>query len=105
MPMLTGVKKFNRLCQEWPMHSNAMIYSGYAIAATLAVQVSEQWKDQPMNNGGNRSKELSKLRLSWQFRNGNDPDLVPMKDPSEPYYNLAISAYRGSPPEERPCKK
>jgi hypothetical protein len=111
MVMLTG-SKFRRLCQEWPMHSNALIYSGYAIAATLAVQISEQWKDQPMNvkNGINRGKEngsgqLSQLRWSWQFRNGNDPDLVPNKDPSEPYYNFAISAYRSSPHEARPSKK
>lgn len=109
MPHLTS-HKLRRLWHEWPMSSNALIYSGYAVAATLAIQVSEQWKDQPMNlqqkNGGNRSiAELSHWRLSWQFRNGNDPNFAPIKDAEEPYYNLAISAYRSSPPEERQPKK
>jgi hypothetical protein len=91
------------------MHSNALIYSGYAITATLAVQMSEQWQDQPMNarmsEGDNNPNEEShadrtRWKYSWQFRNGDDPDLMPMKDPSEPYYNLAISAYRDSPQAE-----
>ena len=110
MVMITG-SKFRRLWHECPMTSNALIYSGYAVAATLVVQVAEQWKDQPLNapkkNGLRRAIEdgPSQLRWKWQFRNGNDPDLLPNKDPSEPYYNLAISAYRTSPPEARPPKK
>jgi hypothetical protein len=40
---------------------------------------------------------MSRWKWSWQFRDGSDPNLMPIKDPSEPYYNLAISAYSYSP--------
>merc|ERR1719487_1242038 len=104
------IKPLRRL-QECPMSSNAFIYGGYAVAATLAVQTLEQWYDQPMNarkrGGGNGdiSMETGRWTWTWEFRIGDDPDLKPVKDLSEPYYNLAISAYRESPPEEPLRKK
>jgi hypothetical protein len=93
------------------MHSNALLYSCYAVAGTFIVQTMEQWQDQPMNvrkrEGEKLSTskdesftEMSKWKWSWQFRSGNDPNLMPIKDASEPYYNLAISAHRDSPPED-----
>lgn len=114
MVKIHAADRLRRLFNDWPMHSNALIYSGYATAATLAVQVMEQWKDQPMNLRQAESDQLLKgegpqgmSRWKWtvQLRNGNDPSLVPAKDPIEPYYNLAISAYRDPSLAEGPRKK
>jgi hypothetical protein len=91
------------------MHSNALLYSCYAVTGTLIVQTLEQWQDQPINIRKKEGEQLSteesftemgKWKWSWQFRSGNDPNVKPIKDASEPYYNLAISAYRDSPPED-----
>lgn len=101
--------RLRRFWQDRPMQSNALLYSGYATAATLIVQTSEQWHEQPMNARRRDGEKLlqaegptgmTSWKWSWQFRIGNDANLIPVKDPSEPYYNLAITAHSDSPPEE-----
>ena len=102
--------RLRQLCKDWPLQSNALIYTGYAIVATFTIQTMEQWKDQPMNarkrEGQQSSKEerpmeIARWKWSFKFRDGNDPNLTPIKDPSEPYYNLAISAHSYSQPDEQ----
>jgi hypothetical protein len=106
--------RLRRFWQDLPMQSNALLYTGYATAATLMVHTSEQWQEQPMNARKRDCEKLSKAegptgltswKWSWQYRSGNDANLIPVKDPSEPYYNLAISAHSACPPEEVPRQK